>query len=82
MKNIEKVAYTIKLLAFMIVGTLLVSASISVGVSLFSYVVDGPFEDNTEPDMGGLCMSLCKREYGKHITKAIPVDGKGCYCYP
>jgi len=28
------------------------------------------------------CIRACRKEFGKHITKAIPVDGRGCYCYP
>lgn len=78
MKLIDKVAYTAHIIAAALTTTLV----IAVIVGLTFLFLQDPSSEDYSPDMGGLCMSLCKKEYGHHITKAIPVNGGGCYCYP
>jgi hypothetical protein len=78
MTFVEKVANTV----YLVIGIALATLAVSLVVSFIFFLLEMPPTKESEVDMGGLCMSLCKKEYGHHITKAAPVNGGGCYCYP
>lgn len=64
--------------------TVLITSVFTVPLMIYGLTQVSHQSEETTLNPGNVktCLRACRKEYGNHITKAIPVDGRGCYCYP